>query len=307
MSESGSPTLRSMTGHGLGEAALGPGRVQIEIRSVNHRYLEVRVRLPAEVVEHTGFVEEQVRSALGRGRVEVTGRISGDAICAPVLDVARARAAYEQLVALRDALSPREPLPLSLLASVPDLFVARGLPDLRTAREALARATEQACRGVMEMRAREGAALAADLEGRVARLTEHVEAIEARVPEVVDNARRRLAERIEKLLLQVGAAAGPGAPAFDPVRLEQEVALFADRCDVTEECIRLRSHGDQFRALLATGAAEALGRRLDFLLQEMAREANTIGAKSADAETARLVVEVKADVERMREQVQNVL
>lgn len=308
MSESGSPTLRSMTGHGLGEAPLGPGRLQIEIRSVNHRYLEVRVRLPAEVVEHTGFVEELVRGALGRGRVEVTGRMQCDALGAPVLDIARARAAYEQLVALRDALSPREPLPLSLLASVPDLFVTRGLPDLRTAREALARATEQACRGVSEMRVREGAALAMDLEGRVARLVEHVEAIEARVPEVVDNARRRLAERIEKLLLQVGAPVGVrGASALDPGRLEQEVALFADRCDVTEECIRLRSHTDQFRALLVTGAPEALGRRLDFLLQEMAREANTIGAKSADADTARLVVEVKADVERMREQVQNVL
>ncbi|AKF08245.1 YicC/YloC family endoribonuclease [Sandaracinus amylolyticus] len=306
MHESATPTLRSMTGHGLGEAPLGPGRVHIEIRSVNHRYLEVRVRLPAEVVEHTGFVEEAVRTALGRGRVEVTGRISGDAIGAPVLDVARARAAYEQLVALRDALSPREPLPLSLLASVPDLFIARGLPDLRVAREALARATEQACRGVMEMRAREGAALSADLEARVDRLVEHVESIEARVPEVVDNARRRLAERIEKLLAQVGGTISQ-VGALEEGRLEQEIAVFADRCDVTEECTRLRSHSDQFRMLLATGAAEALGRRLDFLLQEMAREANTIGAKSADAETARLVVEVKADVERMREQVQNVL
>jgi uncharacterized protein (TIGR00255 family) len=266
---------------------------------VNHRYLEVRVRLPAELVEHSGFVEEHARRALGRGRIEVTGRILGDAAFVPVLDVSRARAAYEQLLALRDALSPREPVPLSLLGSIPDLFGARCTPDLRAAREALTKATEQACRGVCEMRGREGAALGADLGYRVDRLAEHVASIDERAPQVVAQARKKLAERVEKLV--------SGTPALDAARLEQEVALLADRMDVTEECTRLRSHADQFRTLLATGAAEALGRRLDFLLQEMAREANTIGAKSADAETARAVVDLKAEIERMREQVQNVM
>lgn len=295
-----SAALKSMTGHGQGEAPIGSGRVQIEIRSLNHRFLEVRVRLPAELVEHSGFVEELVRKMLGRGRIEVTGRLTGDALGAPVLDVARARSAYEQLLALRDALSPREPLPLSLLASVPDLFGSRGLPDLRTARDSLARATEQACHTVCEMRTREGAALAADLDARVDRMLEHVALIEARVPGVVIAARKRLMERIEKLL--------PGSSAsIDPSRLEQEIALLADRTDVTEECTRLRSHAEQFRDLVEQGSSEALGRRLDFLLQEMAREANTVGAKSSDADVARLVVEVKADVERMREQVQNVM
>ena len=293
-------TLKSMTGHGQGEATLGTGRVQVEIRSLNHRFLEVRVRLPTELVEHSGYVEELVRKSLVRGRIEVTGRMTGDALGAPVLDVARARAAYEQLVALRDALSPREALPLSLLASVPELFASRGMPELRMAREALAQATEQASRMVCEMRAREGAALAADLEARVERMVEHVVQIEGRVPAVVAAARRRLSDRIEKLLPS-------SAAAIDPIRIEQEIALLADRTDVTEECTRLRSHADQFRALLAEGSSEALGRRLDFLLQEMAREANTIGAKSSDADCARLVVEVKADVERMREQVQNVM
>lgn len=292
-------TIKSMTGHGQGEAALGTGRVQIEIRSLNHRFLEVRVRLPAELVEHSGYVEELVRKSLVRGRIEVTGRLSGDALGAPVLDVARARAAYEQLVALRDALSPREALPLSLLASVPDLFASRGIPELRMAREALTAAADQACRMVCEMRAREGAALAADLESRADRMVEHVAQIEERVPAVVAAARRRLSDRIEKLL--------PSAVSVDPLRIEQEIALLADRTDVTEECTRLRSHAEQFRDLLAEGTSEALGRRLDFLLQEMAREANTIGAKSSDADCARLVVEVKADVERMREQVQNVM
>lgn len=292
-------TLKSMTGHGQGEAPIGPGRVQMEVRSLNHRYLEVRVRLPAELVEHSGYVEELVRKSLVRGRIEVTGRLSGDALGAPVLDIGRARAAYEQLLALRDALSPREPLPLSLLASVPDLFASRGMPDLRAARDALARATEQACRTVCEMRGREGAALSADLGFRVERIVEHVSHIEERAPLIVQTARRRLQERIEKLV--------PQSAPLDPLRLEHEIALLADRTDVAEECTRLRSHADQFRGLLASGSIEALGRRLDFLLQEMAREANTIGAKSSDADVARLVVDLKVDVERMREQVQNVM
>lgn len=300
MRESRRSSLRSMTGHGVGEVPLGAGRVQIEVRSVNHRYLEVRVRLPTELLEHAGFVEEQARNFLGRGRIEVTGRLSGDALSAPVLDVARARAAYEQLVALRDALSPREPLPLSLLSSVPDLFIARGTPDVRMARDALTRATEQACRAVMEMRATEGASLAADLRQRVARLSEHVDHIEAHVPEVVATARKKLRDRIEKMGWTSGTI------PLDEVRLEQEIALLADRMDVSEECTRLRSHSAQFRALLAGTTDEAMGRRFDFLLQEMAREANTIGAKSASAEIGGLVVELKAEIERMREQVQNV-
>lgn len=295
-----SSSLRSMTGHGVGEVSLGAGRLQIEVRSVNHRYLEVRVRLPTELLEHAGFVEEQARNFLGRGRIEVTGRLSGDALSAPVLDVARARAAYEQLVALRDALSPREPLPLSLLSAVPDLFIARGIPDVRMAREALTRATEQACRAVIEMRATEGGSLAADLRQRIMRLGEHVDRIEEYVPQVVELARKKLRDRIEKLV------ATSSTIALDEGRLEQEIALFADRTDVSEECTRLRSHSAQFRTLLTGTTDEAMGRRFDFLLQEMAREANTIGAKSASAEIGGLVVELKAEIDRMREQVQNV-
>jgi uncharacterized protein (TIGR00255 family) len=292
--------LQSMTGHGVGEAPLGSVRVQIEIRAVNHRFLDVRVRLPTELAEHGGLVEDEVRKRLKRGRIEVLGRRIGDLVSMPVLDVERARSAYAQLLALRDALSPGEPLPLSLLAAVPDLFTMQGRPDVSATRDALLMATEQACRGVCEMRVREGRALAADLETRIARVVEHVGRIAARTPVVVENARRRLVERLERLL---GGAAVP----IDPGRVEQEIAVLADRMDATEECTRLRSHADQFRTLLRSGGTDALGRRLDFLLQEMAREANTIGAKSADAEVARWVVELKADIERMREQVQNVM
>ncbi len=287
-----------MTGHGVGSAALRTGRVEVEIRAVNHRYLEVRSRLPPELAEHTPLVEDIARRMLVRGRIEIAVRTEGEAFDEPILDATRARAAFEQLVALRDALSPRDPVPLGLLASVPELFVARGRPDTSLVRSSLTRAAELACEGVAMMRQREGNTLTHDFEGRLARLLELVSAIELRSPAVVAAMRKRLEERIEKLV-------GPSFPVDDR-RLELEIVIFADRCDVTEECTRLRSHAEQFRLMLLDDDT-VTGRRLDFLLQEMARESNTIGQKSADAELARTVVDLKTEIERLREQVQNIL
>jgi len=287
-----------MTGHGVGAAPLRTGRVEVEIRSVNHRYLEVRSRVPPELAEHTPLIEDIARRLLVRGRIEIAVRTEGEAFDEPILDATRARAAFEQLVALRDALSPRDPVPLGLLASVPELFVARGRPDNSLVRAALTQAMELACEGVQSMRQREGAALTQDFESRLGRLIELVVAIELRSPMVVAAMRRRLQERIEKLV-------SPSFP-MDDRRLELEVVIFADRSDVTEECTRLRSHAEQFRAMLVDDDT-VTGRRLDFLLQEMARESNTIGQKSADAELARTVVDLKTEIERLREQVQNIL
>jgi uncharacterized protein (TIGR00255 family) len=290
--------VRSMTGHGVGSAPLRTGRVEVDIRAVNHRYLEVRSRLPPELAEHTALVEDVARRVLVRGRLEIAVRTEGEAFDEPILDATRARAAFEQLVALRDALSPRDPVPLGLLASVPELFVPRGSPDAALVREALTRATEQACDGVIAMRQREGDTLTLDFESRLTRVLELTMAIEQRSPVVVAAVRRRLEERIEKLL-------SPPSP-IDDRRLELEVVIFADRSDVTEECTRLRSHVEQFRVMLLDDDT-VTGRRLDFLLQEMARESNTIGSKSADAELARTVVDLKTEIERLREQVQNIL
>lgn len=288
-----------MTGHGVGSAPLRSGHVEVEIRSVNHRYLEMRTRLPPELPEHASLVEDIARRRLVRGRVEINVRTEGESFDDAVLDVTRARVAFEQLVALRDALSPREPVPLSLLASVPELFISRGTPERGIVRNALTRATEAACDGVSAMRAREGDALRQDFEGRLSRLAELVAEIEARGPTVVAAMRKKLGERIEKLLA--------GSPiGVESGRLELEVVIFADRSDVTEECTRLRSHADQFRSMVKADDP-VTGRRLDFLLQEMARESNTIGQKSSDADLARLVVELKTEIERLREQVQNVL
>lgn len=288
-----------MTGHGVGEAALGGGRVLVEVRAVNHKFLDARVRMPPELVEHAASVEERVKRTLKRGRVEVVARLDLEGVGAPVLDLDRARAAFEQLCALRDELRPDEPVPLSLLASVPDLFAARAPIDASVAEVALASATDEACEGVWRMRELEGEALAADLRTNLAALSSSLAAVRARLPATVQGYRDRLRLRIDKLLRDQELS-------LDPGRLEHEVALFADRSDVSEEITRLDSHIAQLDALLSAGD-ESTGKRLDFLLQEMTRETNTIGSKSSDAELARTVVEMKAAVSRMREQAQNIL
>lgn len=299
MSGHGDAGIRSMTGHGVGDAPLGDGRVLVEVRAVNHRYLDVRVRLPTELAEHAGVVEERVRKSLRRGRVEVLGRLDGEVCGPPTLDEARARAAFAQLSALRDELRPDEPVPLSLLGCVPDLFSTQGRVDHEVTRAAVVAATDRACEEAWTMRAREGEALAADLRGHLDALRSQLEVVKAHGPSVVEAYRARLRQRMERLLEDSDVS-------LDPGRLEHEVALFADRADVAEEVARLASHAAQMRDLLA-GRDETAGKRLDFLLQEMTREANTIGSKSSDAELARAVVEMKASISRMREQAQNVL
>lgn len=291
--------LLSMTGYGSGEAPLGRGRLLVDARAVNHRFLDVRVRLPPEIGDHAAAAEEVARRSLERGRIEITARVEGEAVASPELDVARARSAFEQLSRLRDELTPGEPVPLSLLATVPDLFTTRGGPPAKETLQALCSATEAACAALTEMRRREGAALAVDLRERLAQLRSQVASVRVRVPEAVESYRKKLGERLERLLRETRVD-------LDAGRLEHEVALFADKGDVTEELTRLVSHCDQVEQLLEDGSAP-VGRKLDFLLQEMNRETNTIGSKSSDVTMARTVVDMKAELERMREQVQNVL
>jgi len=287
-----------MTGYGVGDAPLGGGRVLVEMRAVNHRFLDVRARLPTELADHAGAVEDAARKCLERGRVELVARIEGDALAVPVLAMERARAAFRQLVALRDELQPGEHVPLSLLGSVPDLFSAHSLPEGDLTRDALCSATERACIALRHMRVKEGLALREDLARRLDQVRTHVEALRLRCGDVVATYRRKLRERIDQLLR--------GAEVrLDPARIEHEVALFADRADIAEEITRLLSHTVQFVELLDDDGS--IGRRLEFLLQEMTREANTIGAKSSDVPSSHIVVELKADLERMREQVQNVM
>jgi uncharacterized protein (TIGR00255 family) len=288
--------MRSMTGFGLGEVALRDGRLTAEVRSLNHRFLEIRIRLPPELVDHTFFVEQLCRERLGRGRYDVSVRLDGAPLPTPELDLGRARALYASFARLRDELCPGTELPLSALAGVPGLWVAASGDSAEPSREALARSLRVALDQLDQMRSAEGASLAAELRARLGELRRGVDTLREQAPGIVLAQERRLAERVARLL--------GGSEGLDPSRLATEVALLADRCDITEELVRLASHFEQFGEL--TTAAGPSGRKLDFLLQEMAREANTVGAKCQDASLSHLVVSLKADIERLREQVQNI-
>jgi uncharacterized protein (TIGR00255 family) len=291
--------MQSMTGYGSGRAALGEGHVVLDVRAVNHRYLDVRVRLPSRIQARTPTVERVLRARLERGRVDVTARFEGQTLPHAMLDVDRARAVYDELAALRDALNPEEPVPLALLSSVPDLFVINRKIDEEALDRSLEQAAKAACDAVMAMRDKEGEALASELGSRLTELGASVEALRVAVPEMVEGRRTRLRDRLDTLLAGVGAE-------LESSRLEQEIAVLADRSDVAEELVRLDSHRDQMLELIENSSVP-VGKRIDFLLQEMAREANTIGSKVQDATMTAHVIALKTCIEQMREQAQNVL
>jgi uncharacterized protein (TIGR00255 family) len=286
-----------MTGFGVGDAPLGQGGVSVEVRCLDHRYLETRVRLPTELADHTFYVEQRCRDSLKRGRCDVTVRLEGAALPPPAFDVARAKSAYAALEQLRDEVLPGAEVPLSLLAGLPDLFSRDTLRDPGVIRAALDAALEHAVIRLDRMRDTEGKALAADLTQRLGAARSLRQQIAGVYPTVVARLRKKLQERLQRLLDELPLHPEPG-------RLEAEVVLLAERSDVSEELARLESHFDHFEALCATETV--VGRRLDFLLQEISRETNTLGAKCQDAQLSHLVVELKAETERMREQVQNV-
>ena len=255
------------------------------------------MRTGREIGDLAAFVEQIARDRLTRGRYEVGVRLDGDILTAPTLDMDRARAAYRSLRILRDELAPGVEIPLMLLGAVPDLFVSSVEREVDILRDAVRLAFDQAVRALDAMRMEEGISLREDLRNRLARIEVLCGEVQRRSPDVVEVHRKRLRERAERLLASTDLDA-------DAPRLEQEIAMFAERSDICEEITRLESHSAQFSRLVASD--EQVGRRLDFLLQEMAREANTIGAKSPDAQIAHAVIEIKAEIERMREQVQNV-
>lgn len=286
-----------MTGFGTGEAPLGGGRLWIEVRSLNHRFLEARVRLPTEIAEHTFYVEQRCRELLHRGRYDVNARLEGPTLAAPSFDLERARAAHAALCLLRDELAPGTEVPLALLASLPELMNQETRLSFDDVRQALDAALSLAVTRLDHMRTAEGDSLRAELKKLLRAARELRASIAAAQPEITQSARRRVQERLDRLLRD-------HAIGVDPTRLESEVVLLAERADVTEELARLESHFEQFERSCDLNAP--VGRMLDFLLQEVGREANTIGAKSQEASLTHLVVELKAGIERMREQVQNV-
>ncbi len=289
-----------MTGRGAAAAAGRLARVEVELSSVNRKQLDVDVGLPRFLAAYESRVLELVQSRLSRGRVtgdvRVTWAEAAQAAGAKV-DLGLARAAVGALRAAAKKLDLPDDLKASALLSLPGLVaLEHGERDLEALWPTVRRALEAALAKLQAMRKKEGAALGRDLRARLGTLRKLAREIAARAPGVAEIYRANLRKRI--------AAALPGSDLAADERLLREVALFADKADVAEELVRLDSHFRQ--AVDALQAGGVVGRALDFLVQEMGREINTIGSKANDAEIARRVVAAKAELERFREQVQNV-
>ncbi len=286
---------RSMTGFGRAD---GPQGLSAEVRSVNGRHLELRVRLPRELAALEREARATAARHFERGQIEISVRLPRDGELAPQLELdleaaRRYASAAEELAA---SLGITAELTAARLLALPAVARVRE-PELEA--EALAPAVletiARACEAAAAMRAREGEALVRELRARLATIEVLVAKVEARAAAVLSGLRERLEKRLAALAPELET---------DPARLEQEVVLYVDRQDVTEETVRLRSHLEQFAETL--DAPGAVGRKLEFVLQEMGRETNTIGSKAADAVLTRVVVELKTEQEKLREQVQNV-
>ncbi len=291
--------VRSMTGFGTAEVVTSAGRFRVEARAVNHRFAEVVVRLPRELSALEDRVRPLVQGRVLRGRVEVTimrdERAGRTRTVRSDVDLARAYA--QALRELADVLGVSGEFGLPLIASFPDVLkVEEAREDLEALWPALAPAVEEALDALVAMREAEGRRLAQDLLARLDRVDGILAQVERRALAVRAVYAQRLRQRIAQLL---------GEVPVDDARLAMEVAVFAERSDVSEEVTRLRSHLAQFRHDV-TAAAGPVGRRLEFVLQEMHREATTIGAKANDLDIARAVIEIKGELESLREQVQNI-
>jgi uncharacterized protein (TIGR00255 family) len=289
-----------MTGFGRGVAEHGRTRATVDIRAVNHRFLDLKLRgALAPALEDA--IGTRVRAAVERGAVTVSVHLAREAGAgATRIDQAAARSAHQQLTDLARVLGTAGPDLALVLAQPGVVITADEDPRDDSDTPAVLAALDGALDQLKAMREGEGQALARELLARIDELTALRTTLERLAADVPERVQKRLQQRLERLLQDEGAADA----ALDPSRLAQEVALLAERADVTEELVRLASHLEQAR-LLVTGRAAA-GRRLDFLVQEIGRELNTIGSKSAVTEISSAIVEGKAVLEKVREQVQNV-
>lgn len=292
--------IRSMTGYGRAESTGARTILTVECKSVNHRHLDVSLKLPRVLVAFEADARRLIQASVQRGRVDVSTTVTtaeGTVLNPLTVNVAQAREYADAARRLSEALD---------LSDGPSLGWVMGQPGVLTREEQVALSAdeawpllEKALAGALAMmverRETEGAALARELTGLRAVLTDHVDAIARRVPAAVERRAARLTERMRAML--------DGAE-LDQARLAAEVAVWADRTDVSEELARLRAHLTQLAALL--DGDEPVGRTLDFLIQEINREVNTIGSKADDLEISQAVIAAKATLEKMREQVQNI-
>jgi uncharacterized protein (TIGR00255 family) len=291
--------IKSMTGYGRGEWQGDGKKVEVELKSFNHRYCDVSLRLPRRLNPLENQARNLIRQRISRGRIEVSVQIDESANPEQKLelDLNLAKDYYRALKSLQENLGIPGEVRLEMLSSFRDIFTRKEVEtDLEKEWKNLQAALEEALGGLEAMRAEEGEKLREDFLGRLEAVSAMVREIEEKAPFSLRACRERLSQRVQELTEGMGG--------IDENRLAQEVAFLAERCDITEEFVRIRSHLNQFQDML--NSSEPVGRKLEFLLQEIGREANTIGSKSIDAGIAQLSVGIKSELEKLREQVQNV-
>ena len=290
--------VKSMTGYGRGEANLNGRPITVEQRSVNNRYLDCTVKLPRIYVFAEDAVKSRVQSRISRGKVDVYITIGPSANGDVAISVNKpvADGYYAALKDLRDTYGLRDDISVSLLSRFQDVFlVEKTQEDLEALSADICAVLDLALDDFDAMRTREGEKLCQDVRSRAATIEGLVSKVEKRSPGIVADYRAKLAARMNEVLQNT---------QIDESRILTEAAIYADKVAVDEETVRLRSHLSQLDHMLSQGGA--IGRKLDFLIQEFNREANTIGSKCSDIETAGYVVDIKAEIEKIREQIQNI-
>jgi uncharacterized protein (TIGR00255 family) len=287
--------ISSMTGFGAADGLVGDARATVEIRTVNHRFFSPTLKLPATFGRWEGEIRELLRQKIARGHVTLTARIDRDST-APVIDETRLAHYLTALKALQKKHKLAGELDLSTLLRLPDVIAAPSDEIEPRDGDALVRLVAKAADNLTAMRKAEGAQLSGFL-------LERVEVIESRLAKTEKRAPARLKEQHDRIKRTVSELVG-GA-GVDPQRIAQEIAILADKLDIAEELDRFRAHLSAFRDTTRSKTSDPVGKRLGFILQEMVREANTIGSKANDASILEDVIAIKEELERIREQVEN--
>lgn len=291
--------IKSMTAYGRGEVQQGDVVFIAEVKSVNNRFRDIILRIPKNYQILEKDLRAIISSRIRRGRVEVYIQMEDSGVADPYdleLNLPLVNSYFKIFEQLREQFGLDKEIRIESLCQMRDVILFKPEPaDIDKMRPGFQEVLKAALDSLNFMRAKEGEAIEADLSKRLDMLEDYINEVEERAPLLVEEYRDRLKENVASMLNDV---------AVDETRLAQEVAFFAEKSDITEELVRLRSHLKQFREYLLID--EALGRRLDFLLQEMNREVNTIGSKASESRISSIVVEMKAELEKLREQIQNV-
>ena len=295
--------IRSMTGFGQASAEADGVSYVVELRSLNNRYFKVQMRMPEMLMSMEAVLETRLRRHISRGSLvlSVSVKIREDRQVSEV-DEQALDSYLQHLESVRDRIGgDRADIDLTALLSMPGVLKPTTDDEdvIRLAHEVLPKLVDEACTGMDQMRCTEGEALAKDLQKQLDVIQKRSNVVLGRAPQVIEEYHQRLRTRVDEMMTRANLK-------VDEVDLIKEIALFADRADISEETTRLAAHLDHFRQILARNNGEPAGRSLDFLAQELLREANTIASKSNDAEISRAAVDIKSAIDRIKEQVQNV-